>query len=315
MKELTLLQQTPTHETPREATCGRRRRVRTHARTKVSKNNTAFDTPATRPPIRAVFEPRELMDAQPTPESIAWARLPDFDALNRYGWQWSEDESADANYMDLAYLVARNATAKDGHMGCVLVSSVRAGSSTSEAQQGDVVLTTINSSLFGAHRSDCHAEANAVAECARRGRSIQGLSCYVTRAPCTACYKLLASAGIGRIVAPQPLDSADCVASAAALGIENVAVRDSEQRAARRHGLGTSNEDMERVRALREERKRLRKEKSFGRKTLKGVGGAPGTAAAAPGGGAAAGAAGPSSTNMPTEPDEDGDVVDNDDSL
>jgi deoxycytidylate deaminase len=244
-------------------------------------------------------------------DTLAWARPPDFDQLNRYGWQWCVDESTDANYMDLAYLVARNATAKDGHMGCVLVSSVNTGSSASETQQGEVVLCTINSSLFGAHRSDCHAEANAVAECARRGRPVQGLSCYVTRAPCNACYKLLASAGIGRIVAPQPLDSADCVASAAALGIENVALRDSERREARRRGLGTSNEDMERVRALREERKRLRKEKNFGRKTLKVGGGAASGSAAPPG------SAGASSSNsgMPPPEDEDGDIVDNDDSL
>ena len=87
-------------------------------------------------------------------------------------------------------------------------------------------------------------------------------------------------------------------------------VRDSDERAARRRGLGTNNEDMERVRALREERKRLRKEKSFGRKTLKAAGGPPAAVCDA-------GAAGPSSssTSMAPEEEEDGDIVDNDDSL
>jgi deoxycytidylate deaminase len=156
-------------------------------------------------------------------------------------------------------------------MGCALVSGVDhgGGAALSASSCGAVELCTINTSLFGAHRSDCHAEANAVAECARRGTCVSGMTCYVTRAPCLACYKLLASAGVGRIVAPQPLDSPDCVASAAALGIECVALRDTDERAARRLKLGQSNEDMARVRALREERKRLRKEGSFGKKALR----------------------------------------------
>ena len=56
------------------------------------------------------------------------------------------------------------------------------------------------------------------------------------------------------------------------LGIEVVVLRDSDARAARRHSLAASGEDMERVRALREERKRLRKEKGFGKKAIRKVG-------------------------------------------
>lgn len=245
--------------------------------------------------------------------SSTWSQPPDFSSLSTYGWSWAPEFPVDANYLDLACLVARNSIAKDGHMGCVLVSGVAPGEGdalSSEAQVGRVELCTINSSLFGAHRSDCHAEANAVAHCAKTGLKVQGLSCYVTRAPCLACYKLLASAGIGRIVAPQPLDSPDCVASAAALGIECVALRDSDERAARRQGLGTSHEDMDRVRALREERKRLRKEKTFGKKALR-------VAAAAQA------ATMPGATAAPSEDvcaaaaaeDLDGDLVDADDSL
>ena len=211
---------------------------------------------------------------------LEWSRPPDFSALSTYGWSWVSESSVDANYMDLAYLIARNSTAKDGHMGCVLVSGVApgdGGTTSPDGQVGRVEVKTINSSLFGAHRSDCHAEANAISDCARAGIAVQGMSCYVTRAPCLACYKLLASARIGRIVAPQPLDSPDCVASASALAIECVALRDSDARAARRQGLGQSHEDMDRVRALREERKRLRKEKTFGKKALRATvaGGAP----------------------------------------
>ena len=123
-------------------------------------------------------------------------------------------------------------------MGCALVSGVRAnagaGSAPAAAQLGEVLLCTINSPLFGAHRSDCHAEANAIAASAARGFALRGVSCYVTRAPCVNCYKLLASAGIARIIAPNAMDSSDCVASASELGIECIAVRDSDERAQRR---------------------------------------------------------------------------------
>ncbi len=156
-------------------------------------------------------------------------------------------------------------------MGCAIVVDVPMGGGAckSSAAIGDVTLCTINSPLFGAFRSDCHAEANAVAASAASGLPLSGSSCYVSRAPCLACYKLLASAGVKRIIAPQPLDSPDCIASALALGIETVALRDTAERASRREALGRDNEDMARVRELREERKRLRKERSFGRKTIR----------------------------------------------
>ena len=203
---------------------------------------------------------------------VAWARPPDFSQLNSYGWSWDGAFSVDENYLDLACLIARNSTAKDGHMGCALVQGVQTGSGATVRSDspGEVVLCTINSSLFGAHRSDCHAEANAVSACAACGVAVRGLSCYVTRSPCVACYKLLASSGISRIVSPQNLDSPDCCASAIAIGIEVVVLRDSDARSDRRLALGHSNEDMERVKALREERKRLRKEKGFGKKAIRG---------------------------------------------
>jgi len=44
-----------------------------------------------------------------------------------------------------------------------------------------------------------HAEANAVAQAARMGISIDGASIYCTVSPCYSCFKLLASAGIKEI--------------------------------------------------------------------------------------------------------------------
>ena len=222
---------------------------------------------ATEPPVPATERPAKC--AGPS-----WAQPPDFDALSRYGWLWQAQSTVDENFMDLAYLIARNSSCKDGHMGCVVVRGLETGQGGVCAPEavGTILLCTINTPLFGAHRSDCHAEANAVSECARRGEVFQGLSCFVTRSPCVACYKLLAAAGVRRIVSPQHFDSSDCAASAAALGIEVCCVLDTAARASFREQLGSANEDMERVRALREERKRLRKEHKFGRKTIRSNG-------------------------------------------
>ena len=213
------------------------------------------------------------MAAPSASDNTQWTHPPNFTRLNDYGWTYDASFTVDENYLDLACLIARNSIAKDGHMGCVLVRGVTAGSGGALVSEtpGDIVLSTINSSLLGPYRSDNHAEANAVTECAVRGVSSRGTSVYVTRSPCKACYNLLASAGICRIISPQPLDSPDTTASASAMGIEVVVLRDTDARAKRRNHLGSSGEDMERVRALREERKRMRKDRSHGKKAIRSI--------------------------------------------
>ena len=45
-----------------------------------------------------------------------------------------------------------------------------------------------------------HAEANALAQAARNGTRVDGSTAYVTCTPCWPCFKLLANAGVHRIV-------------------------------------------------------------------------------------------------------------------
>jgi dCMP deaminase len=45
-----------------------------------------------------------------------------------------------------------------------------------------------------------HAEANAIVQAARNGVAIDRASIYVTASPCWGCFRLIANAGIGRIV-------------------------------------------------------------------------------------------------------------------
>ena len=130
-----------------------------------------------------------------------------------------------------------------------------------------VVACAVNSPLFDSVSSDVHAEAGAVAECARStAHTLEGTCCYVTRAPCVHCYKQLARAGVARICSPRGMDSHHCTRSAARLGIECVALPDSPELSSQRDAAARSHTDMAEVKAQREERKRARAEKKGRRK-------------------------------------------------
>jgi dCMP deaminase len=45
-----------------------------------------------------------------------------------------------------------------------------------------------------------HAEANAVLQAARNGVRIEGADLYTTASPCWPCFKMVANAGVKRIV-------------------------------------------------------------------------------------------------------------------
>lgn len=45
-----------------------------------------------------------------------------------------------------------------------------------------------------------HAEANAIVQAARNGMRVEAGDIYVTASPCFSCFKLIANAGLRRIV-------------------------------------------------------------------------------------------------------------------
>ncbi len=45
-----------------------------------------------------------------------------------------------------------------------------------------------------------HAETNALVQAARNGVAVDGAEIYITASPCWECFKLLANAGIKKIV-------------------------------------------------------------------------------------------------------------------
>ena len=67
-----------------------------------------------------------------------------------------------------------------------------------------------------------HAEANAVVQAAKHGAGIDGATIYVTASPCWSCFRLVANAGIKRIVFGEFYRDEKIFSVAQAIGIELV---------------------------------------------------------------------------------------------
>ncbi len=108
----------------------------------------------------------------------------------------------DGYFMAIARVVASRATCDRKHVGAVLV------------RERTILSTGYNGSIRGLPHCDevghmienghcvatIHAEANAILQAARNGVRIDGADIYTTASPCWPCFKLIANAGIGRIV-------------------------------------------------------------------------------------------------------------------
>lgn len=116
----------------------------------------------------------------------------------RAGW--------DGYFLRIAAEVATRATCDRRHVGCVLV------------RDKNILATGYNGSLRGLEHCDeaghlmeeghcvrtVHAEANAIVQAARNGVRVDEAVAYVTAFPCFGCFKLLAQAGVRRIVYREP---------------------------------------------------------------------------------------------------------------
>ena len=110
----------------------------------------------------------------------------------------------DEYFLHIAAVVAVRSTCNRKQVGCVLVgdkvvlSTGYGGSIVGQPHCTDVGCD-IDPVTGGCVRT-VHAEMNAVAQAARNGVSTLGATAYVTLSPCHHCFKLLANAGIKRIV-------------------------------------------------------------------------------------------------------------------
>jgi dCMP deaminase len=104
--------------------------------------------------------------------------------------------------MAIARQVATRSTCDRKHVGAVVV------------RERMILTTGYNGSIRGLPHCDevghlmedghcvrtTHAEANALIQAARNGVSVDASGIYVTASPCFGCFKLIANAGLKRIV-------------------------------------------------------------------------------------------------------------------
>lgn len=114
-------------------------------------------------------------------------------------------------FMDLAVAASERGTCDRKKVGAVLVLDKRLiatgyngalpGQSHCDEVGHDLVETLDH---LGRPKPNCvrtvHAEANVIAQAARFGVATQGATLYVNTYPCWPCFRLLASAGVTRVV-------------------------------------------------------------------------------------------------------------------
>lgn len=110
--------------------------------------------------------------------------------------------SWDEYFMAIATQVATRATCDRKHVGAVIV------------RDRTILSTGYNGSIRGRAHCDevdhmmeaghcvrtIHAEANAIIQAAKNGVAINHADIYITASPCWQCFKMIANAGIERIV-------------------------------------------------------------------------------------------------------------------
>ncbi|HWE25451.1 MAG TPA: dCMP deaminase family protein [Myxococcales bacterium] len=139
----------------------------------------------------------------------------------------------DTYFMDIAQVVSSRSTCDRKHVGALLV------------RERMILSTGYNGSIRGMPHCDeaghlmesghcvatIHAEANAVLQAARNGVRIDGADLYTTASPCWPCFKLIANAGIKRIVYGEFYRDDRIFDVARRLGIELVDLSGTEEAA------------------------------------------------------------------------------------
>jgi dCMP deaminase len=126
--------------------------------------------------------------------------------------------------MNIAKEVATRSTCDRKHVGSVIV------------RDKSILATGYNGSVRGLGHCDdeghlmedghcvrtVHAEANAIVQAARNGMRIDEAGIYVTASPCWGCFRLIANAGIVRVVFGEFYRDPKIFDVAQALGMELV---------------------------------------------------------------------------------------------
>jgi dCMP deaminase len=96
----------------------------------------------------------------------------------------------DEYFMSIALLASQRSPCQRLHVGSVIVKNNR------------LISMGYNGYIPGAphEQSIIHSEINAIADCAKRGTSLQGAKIYVTHYPCINCFRSIAACEIKEVV-------------------------------------------------------------------------------------------------------------------
>lgn len=118
--------------------------------------------------------------------------------------------SWDEYFLQIAALAATRSTCLRRNVGCVLVRDRHVlatgynGVPAKAPHCADKGCLRQERNIPSGQRMDIcravHAEANAIAQCAKLGVCVQGATAYVTVTPCSKCAALLVQAGVTAVV-------------------------------------------------------------------------------------------------------------------
>lgn len=104
----------------------------------------------------------------------------------------------DEYFMSIAFLASLRSNCERLQVGSVIVSENRI---ISMGYNGFLSGSPHTSRVINGHeQSIVHSEINAIADCAKRGVSINNAKIYITHYPCINCFRSIAASGIKTII-------------------------------------------------------------------------------------------------------------------
>jgi len=108
----------------------------------------------------------------------------------------------DDYFMEIAKVVSSRATCDRKHVGALIVRDrIILSTGYNGSIRGMPHCDDVGHMMENGHCvSTIHAEANSILQAAKNGVRIDGADLYTTASPCWPCFKLIANAGLRRIV-------------------------------------------------------------------------------------------------------------------
>lgn len=104
----------------------------------------------------------------------------------------------DEYFMSIAVLASQRSPCKKLHVGSVIVKNNRL---ISMGYNGFISGAPHTSRIKDEHeQSIIHSEVNALADCAKRGASLENAKIYITHYPCINCFRSIAACELKEII-------------------------------------------------------------------------------------------------------------------